>query len=65
MAYLILISMGIPWHPWDPSLPHSRVHISSSHYFDTRVHGAVFTGRVDRQRVLALNRQASQYIMDD
>ena len=27
MADLIPIPMGIPWDPWDPSLPHSHAHL--------------------------------------
>jgi len=27
MADLTPIPMGIPWDPWDPSLPHSRAHL--------------------------------------
>ena len=27
MADLTPIPMGIPWDPWDPSLPHSHAHL--------------------------------------
>ena len=33
MADLTPIPMGIPWDPWDPSLPHSHAHL----YFRVRV----------------------------
>ena len=37
MADLTPIPMGIPWDPWDPSLPHSHAHLYSnpglSHFF--------------------------------
>ena len=29
MADLTPIPMGIPWDPWDPSLPHSHAHLYS------------------------------------